>query len=141
MALWSKSSGEDVINIGKGHPNPAYLPAEEVTAAFAKALSPEGNGASLLQYGRMQGNEDFCIAICEWLRAKASRKKISPEEILITTGSGHGLALCCQLYSCPGDVRFRILFAAHLMLLTHLRWNEDDFRGLASLFPEFLHVP
>lgn len=94
-----------MIDLAKGHPNLKHLPSAEVTSAFEKSLSSDGDGAALLQYGPMQGAKELRIAICEWLRDKACRKSITPEEILITNGSGHGLALCCQLYSKPGDVR------------------------------------
>ena len=104
-ALWASSQGADVINIGKGHPNPSLFPTAEVASAYEKALSSSGTGSSLLQYGRMQGNADFCTALCAWLRGKAHRKKLTPEEILITTGAGPGLAMACQLFSSPGDVR------------------------------------
>ena len=135
-ALWASTQGTGVINIGKGHPNPSLFPAAEVAAAYEKALSPSGTGSSLLQYGRMQGNSDFCISLSAWLREKANRKKVTPEEILITTGAGPGLAMACQLFSSPGDVRESFIIT--LVQCADASWAGYIHR-LASIFLHVLH--
>ena len=93
----------------QGHPNPKFLPVKQVSESFQVALSGENGGVTLLQYGRMQGNEALCKEIATWLQNDVGRRRVKPENILITTGSAPGLSLVCQLYTKPGDVSEYVL--------------------------------
>lgn len=94
----------------QGHPNPRFLPVQNVNDAFTAAMTQGESSTSLLKYGRSQGNVPMCEAVCELLRSKAKRKKVSPAEILITNGSGPGLSLVCHLFAKESDVRLAFSF-------------------------------
>lgn len=61
-----------------------------------------------MQYGRMQGPPHLCEQIAKWtVRASGGRENLpTPDDILITTGSGPGMSIVAQLYSHPGDLVF-----------------------------------
>lgn len=92
----------------QGHPNPSLLPLAEVENAVQKAASAENSAVNLMQYGRMQGPPQLCELIADWMfRASGERPNLpTADNILITTGSGPGMSIACQLYSKPGDLIF-----------------------------------
>lgn len=92
----------------QGHPNPSLLPLAEVEKGVRNAASSENSAVQLMQYGRMQGPPQLCEHIADWIsRASGGRPNLpSADDILITTGSGPGMSIACQLYSQPGDLIF-----------------------------------
>lgn len=106
-SLWDKKDVQDVINIGKGHPNPSLLPLSAMTAAFAAAAERPGAATALLQYGRMQGSEELIALLIAWLRDAVGRgDELQPENVLITTGSGPALDYILHLFTSAGDTVF-----------------------------------
>lgn len=106
-SLWDKQDGQEVINIGKGHPKTSLLPLPAITAAFAAAAARPGAATALLQYGRMQGSEDLTAQLIAWLREAVGRgDELQPENVLITTGSGPALDYILHLFTSAGDTVF-----------------------------------
>ncbi|GAB0488845.1 hypothetical protein MMPV_000056 [Pyropia vietnamensis] len=106
-SLWDKKDGQEVINIGKGHPKTSLLPLPAITAAFAAAAARPGAATALLQYGRMQGSEDLIALLIAWLRETVGRgDELQPENVLITTGSGPALDYILHLFTSAGDTVF-----------------------------------
>jgi len=102
-SLWATEM--DAINLGRGHPNPRLLPLDAIRVAFDEAVQRPNAAVAMMQYGRMQGNQDVCEEICRWITRNAIRSRnVTPANILVTTGSGPGLSLVCQLFSEPGDI-------------------------------------
>ncbi|KAI0567234.1 Pyridoxal phosphate-dependent transferase [Gracilaria domingensis] len=106
-ALWAANTGP-AINLGKGHPSPHLLPLAELSNAFDAAARRPNAHVTMMQYGLNQGNPRLREQIAHWVAAHAQRPtaNLSPDQILITTGSGPALALVCQLFSKPGDTVF-----------------------------------
>lgn len=75
-------------------------------AAFRDAAAKPDAAVTMLQYGRMQGNEQLCERISQWIDTTCNKRPNlpKPENILITNGSGPAMALVMQLYTKPGDV-------------------------------------
>lgn len=89
----------DIISFAGGLPAPELLPAEEVAAATAEVL--QTRGAQALQYGPTEGY----MPLREWVAAQLSTPHLSltPENILITTGSQQALDLLARIFFDPGD--------------------------------------
>lgn len=105
-SIWMQQTSG--INLGKGHPNPSLLPLSEVNEATAAVVKAENAAVTLMQYGRMQGPQSLCESIASWTSKVANNRPNlpKPNNIIITTGSGPGMSLVCQLFSQPGDLIF-----------------------------------
>jgi 2-aminoadipate transaminase len=89
-------------NMGAGQPDPASLPRRELTQLIADLLASD-EGAPALMYGDASGYVGLRQALSEKLR-RWERLEVAPDELLITNGSNHGLALVVQAFLNPGDV-------------------------------------
>ena len=89
-------------NMGGGQPDPASLPREELADLAGELLASEG-GAAALSYGDAAGYAGLRETIAAKLR-RWEGINASPDEILITSGSNHGLAASVMLFINPGDV-------------------------------------
>lgn len=90
----------DVISFAGGLPNPAFFPVEEIRAATDRVLREEGS--RVLQYSTTEGYQP----LREWIAAryaKTSALAVSPDEIVITTGSQQGLDLASKVFLNAGD--------------------------------------
>ncbi len=89
----------DVISFAGGLPAPELLPTEEVAAATAEVLRTQGTQA--LQYGPTEGY----LPLREWIAGRLSSPamRVTPEHILITTGSQQALDLLARIFFDPGD--------------------------------------
>lgn len=89
----------DIISFAGGLPAPELLPTEEVAAATAEVLHTRGTQA--LQYGPTEGY----MPLREWVAAQLSTAHLSltPDNILITTGSQQALDLLARVFFDPGD--------------------------------------
>jgi DNA-binding transcriptional MocR family regulator len=87
---------EDVISFAAGVPAPEHYPLEELTELFHKVLMQEGR--RLLERCAVEGRP----RLREWI-AEELAGGISPNEILIVTGSQQGLYLLAQALLEPGD--------------------------------------
>ena len=88
----------DVISFAGGLPAPELLPTEEVAAATVEVLHTQGTQA--LQYGPTEGY----LPLREWVanRLSTAEMHVTPENILITTGSQQALDLLARIFFDPG---------------------------------------
>jgi 2-aminoadipate transaminase len=89
-------------NMGGGQPDPATLPREELADLAGELLASE-DGAAALSYGEAGGFAGLRKLLSEKLK-RHDGIEATPDEILITNGSNHGLAVVAQLFVNPGEV-------------------------------------
>lgn len=87
--ILTAAARDDVISFAGGLPNPVSFPIEELRKAADRVLSE--NGAKALQYGDAMGYEPLRQYLAERYRRQGI--PVSPEEILITSGSQQALQL------------------------------------------------
>lgn len=122
-----------VIDLGWGHPDMTLLPVEEIRVATDRALS-RYTGA-MLTYGIDRGVIPLRNAVQQWI---ATHEGVAPadDEIMISAGNSHALALVGSLYAQPGDVVFVENPTYHLALRIlrdmpiHIRPIPCDEQGL-----------
>lgn len=90
----------EVISFAGGLPNPASFPVEEIAKATEKVLKADGK--SVLQYSTTEGYLPLRQAIADRYM-KRFGMKISPDEILITSGSQQALDLMGKVLLNKGD--------------------------------------
>lgn len=83
----------EVISFAGGLPSPATFPVERIQAACNSILS--GDPKAALQYGPTEGY----LPLREWIAARCSRDgaKVSPANVLVTTGSQQALDLIAKV--------------------------------------------
>jgi len=94
------TTNPDVISFAGGLPNPATFPVEEIRAASDKVLREAG--AAALQYSTTEGFLPLREAIAQNYKDKKGLD-VSPDEILITSGSQQGLDLIGKVLINQGD--------------------------------------
>ncbi len=106
----------DVISFAGGLPAPDVFPCAEVEAATARVL--RASGATALQYAPTEGY----LPLRELLVRHMARYgiKVTPANVLITSGSQQGLDLIGRLFVNPGD---RILTEAPTYLGALQAWS------------------
>ncbi|WP_169789750.1 PLP-dependent aminotransferase family protein [Actinoplanes subtropicus] len=85
-----------ILDLGWGHPRPELLPVEAWAAASAAASREFG--WQQLTYGDARGP----APLLDWLTAHLGDS--TPEQLFVTGGASHGLALVASLLAGPGDV-------------------------------------
>jgi 2-aminoadipate transaminase len=106
----------DIISFGGGMPAPEVFPVEEFTSACERVL--KDLGAQALQYGSTDGY----LPLREMIARHTARYgiRISPDNILITSGSQQALDLIGKVFINPGD---RILVEEPTYLGALQAWN------------------
>ena len=89
----------DVISFAGGLPSPATFPIDAIRAAFDAVLTREGKAA--LQYSATDGYAPLRAWIAGSLSTHGAR--ITPEQVLITSGSQQGLDLLGKVLVNDGD--------------------------------------
>jgi 2-aminoadipate transaminase len=84
-----------------GNPDPGSFPYQELTQATADVL--ETDGADALSYGAVFGFQPLREWVCHKLKVFEDLD-VSPENILITNGSGDAIGLIIQTFIDEGDV-------------------------------------
>lgn len=92
-----------VVDLTWGHPDPSYLPVDEVAAAAETVLRERGRQA--LSYGAPAGGASLRNAVAAHLAA-AGEGAVDPREVLVTAGASGGIDLVLSLMARPGDVVF-----------------------------------
>jgi 2-aminoadipate transaminase len=89
----------EVISFAGGLPAPAAFPIDAMRVAFEKVLVD--NGREALQYSTTEGY----APLREWIAARVgtAQAPVSPEEVLIVSGSQQGLDLLAKTLIDPGD--------------------------------------
>ncbi|WP_153112180.1 PLP-dependent aminotransferase family protein [Propionivibrio limicola] len=89
----------EVISFAGGLPAPETFPVEETRAALDRVLTTAGREA--LQYSTTEGY----APLREWIAARVSTPEspVSPDEVLMVSGSQQGLDLLAKVLINPGD--------------------------------------
>jgi len=89
----------DMISFAGGLPSPESFPIEDVKKIAAEVLEEEGPAA--LQYGTTEGDSKLRKLLAE--RHNGEGLDITPDNIVITSGSQQGLDLIGKILIDPGD--------------------------------------
>jgi DNA-binding transcriptional MocR family regulator len=90
----------EVISFAGGLPAPEFFPTQEIAEVACTVLQRDGTRA--LQYSPTEGDHRLRIQISSRLNAKWNTT-ISPDEVIITTGSQQGLDLIGKVFIDIGD--------------------------------------
>ena len=99
-ALFSVVSRPEVVSLAGGMPNVSALPDDVLKQAYEGMMAKRG--ALAMQYGGGQGDLTFRDQIRELMALEGIHSSV--EDIVITTGSQHGLDLLGGLFLDAGDV-------------------------------------
>lgn len=118
----------DMISFAGGLPAPEVFPVREFAEATARVLADKHNGALALQYGTSEGY----LPLREMIARHTARYglQVTPDNILITSGSQQALDLIGKILINPGD---RILVESPTYLGALQAWNAYE--------AEYLPVP
>jgi len=127
----------EVISFAGGLPSSATFPVDRMRAAFDRVLSVSGREA--LQYSTTEGY----APLREWVARRVStpHAPVSPEEVLIVSGSQQGLDLLAKVLIDPGDTVL-VETPTYLGALQSFSLFSPKYVSIASdengLFPEAL---
>jgi 2-aminoadipate transaminase len=97
-----------LISLAAGLVDEGSLPAAEVAAAAAEVLGHQQRARAALQYGTTQGHpplrEKILAHVCAADAVQPKDLTLTPEEVIITTGSQQFLYLLSETLLDPGDV-------------------------------------
>lgn len=93
----------EIISLAAGFVDQESLPAEEV-AECARELLPGKQGKSSLQYGTTPGYLPLREEVCRMLERQGAGKAISPNDIVLTSGSQQLLHLMTDVLISEGDI-------------------------------------
>lgn len=99
-ALFAVVSRPEVVSLAGGMPNVSALPKELISESFSRLMSSRGDMA--LQYGGGQGDLKLREQIHDIIALEGIHSSV--EDLVITTGSQHGLELVAGLFLDEGDV-------------------------------------
>jgi DNA-binding transcriptional MocR family regulator len=91
----------EVISFAGGLPAPEFFPSREIAEVACRVLEREG--ARALQYSTTEGHAPLRAQIARRMNAKWGTS-LSPDELLITTGSQQGLDLIGKIFLDRDDV-------------------------------------
>ncbi len=89
-----------LYDFGAGYPDPATYPYDGLVEATARMMKDEG--AEALNYGEYQGYLGLREVVCHKY-AQFERLEVTPENLLISNGSGHALSLAFSTFVDIGD--------------------------------------
>ena len=89
------------FEFGGGHPDPSSFPYEGMVEATADVMKAEG--APALSYGEAQGYKGLRDLVVQKYRL-FENLDVSPDDIIVSNGSGHALSLAFSALVDPGDV-------------------------------------
>ena len=88
-----------IISFAGGFPDPAMFDVEGIKEASARALRDEPGGA--LQYGATEGYQPLREQLSAFMASKGAA--VSPQDLIVTTGSQQALDLLGKTMLSPGD--------------------------------------
>jgi 2-aminoadipate transaminase len=97
----SRPAQNVLYEFGAGYPDPATYPYDGLVEATARMMKEEG--AQALNYGEAQGYRALREIVCEKY-ALFERLEITPENLIVSNGSGHALSLAMSAFVDVGDV-------------------------------------
>ena len=127
----------EVVSFAGGLPSPATFPVDEMRAALDRVLV--GRGREALQYSTTEG----FAPLREWIaeRVGTPEAPVSPDEVLLVSGSQQGLDLLAKALIDPGD-RVLVETPTYLGALQAFSLFSPSFVSVASdengLLPEAL---
>ncbi len=89
-----------LVNLAIGQPSPALLPLEAIRDGAVRGLGT-GRDPLVLQYGRIEGYDEFRRALAGFLSARYGTP-VGPDELLVSAGNSTALTLACQVFGRPG---------------------------------------
>jgi 2-aminoadipate transaminase len=89
-----------LYEFGTGQPDPASFPYDGLVEATARMIKAEG--ASALSYGEYQGHRGLRELVCHKYELFEGLK-VTPEDVIVSNGSGHALALAFSAFVDVGD--------------------------------------
>lgn len=115
-----------IISFGGGLPNPSSFPVIEISDAVGKVLRTSGEDA--LQYSTTEGY----LPLREIIAERYARRglKVSPHNVLITSGSQQGIDLTGKVFIDKGD-RVLVEGPTYLATLQAYGLYEPLFRSIA----------
>jgi 2-aminoadipate transaminase len=90
----------DIISFGGGLPSPDTFPVKEMEEISCQLLREKGTVA--LQYGPTEGEPALREEIAKWMRRE--KATVTPENILVTSGSQQGLDIVSKVFLDPNDI-------------------------------------
>ncbi|MFD0697905.1 PLP-dependent aminotransferase family protein [Paenibacillus sp. GCM10027628] len=93
------TQGSSIISFAGGLPAEEFFPLDAVSEAFKRVI--EG-GKSALQYGLTEGYKPLRESLCRRMATK--NMHVTPEEMLLTTGSQQAIDLLTRVYIDEGDI-------------------------------------
>lgn len=99
-ALFAVASRPEVVSLAGGMPFVSALPPELVESAVLRTVRERG--ATALQYGSGQGLPLLREQILDVMALEGIHASV--DDVVVTTGSQHGLELMSKLFLDPGDV-------------------------------------
>jgi 2-aminoadipate transaminase len=90
----------DMVSFAAGYPDPTCFPWDELRAIASDLL--DAREESTLQYGPTRGYDPLLDAIAGVLESRGIR--VTPDELLITSGSQQGVDLAARVFVAPGEV-------------------------------------
>lgn len=93
------TQGKSIISFAGGLPAEEFFPLDAVNESFQRVMA---NGKSALQYGLTEGYIPLRQSICKWMEQKGIH--VTPNEMLITTGSQQAIDLLARVYIDQDDV-------------------------------------
>ena len=90
-----------LYDFGGGFPDPGSFPYDGIVEATARMIKAEGDQA--LTYGAPQGYLGLRELVCQKYEVFEGLK-VTPENIIVSNGSGHALSLVCSAFLDVGDV-------------------------------------
>jgi 2-aminoadipate transaminase len=89
------------FRFGAGNPDPGSFPYQELVQAMADVMETDGENA--LSYGAVYGHQPLREWVCHKLKVFEDLE-VSPDNVLITNGSGDAIGLISQTFIDEGDV-------------------------------------
>jgi DNA-binding transcriptional MocR family regulator len=136
-ALFAVANRPEVVSLAGGMPYIAGLPLEEIAETMRRLIIERG--ATVLQYGSGQGDEELREQIVEVMKLEGIHAH--PDDVVVTTGSQQAVDLVTKIFINPGDVVIAEapsyvgalgVFRAHEAEVVHVPMDED------GLIPESL---
>lgn len=97
-----------VISLAAGLVDPVTLPVGELRAAVDRLMGDPAAARMALQYGTTEGSERLRRLLCRHVAAlegtTAEALGLSPDRLIVTTGSQQMLSLVCEVLLDPGDI-------------------------------------
>ena len=88
------------FEFGGGHPDPSSFPYEGMVEATADVM--KADGAAAFSYGEAQGYKGLRQLVVQKYRL-FENLEVSPDNVIVSNGSGHALSLAFSAFVDPGD--------------------------------------